>query len=209
MGRGWRLFLAAATVGFCARRCTAQSSGYDQPFRPQVHFSPQQNWTNDPNGLVYFHGEYHLFYQYNPFGDEWGHMSWGHAVSTDLLHWHELPVAIPEQDGMMIFTGSIVVDRDNSSGFCAPRRSAWSLSTPETATRRTGISNQNIAYSRDTGAPGRSMRRIRYSTCTWPTSVIRVFPGMTKEHRWVMAVSLPKEHKVRFYSSPDLKAWTQ
>ena len=113
--------LVTATVGFCTWTMHAQSSGYDQPFRPQVHFSPQQHWTNDPNGLVYFHGEYHLFFQYNPFGDEWGHMSWGHAVSTDLLHWHELPVAIPEQDGMMIFTGSVVVDRENTSGFCAPK----------------------------------------------------------------------------------------
>jgi sucrose-6-phosphate hydrolase SacC (GH32 family) len=83
---------------------------YQEPYRPQVHSSPREHWTNDPNGLVYFHGEYHLFFQFNPLGDEWGHMSWGHAVSTDLLHWHELPVAIPEKDGEMIFTGSVVVD---------------------------------------------------------------------------------------------------
>ena len=68
-----------------------------QPYRPQFHFSPQKNWTNDPNGLVYFDGEYHLFFQYNPFGDLWGHMSWGHAVSPDLVHWKELPVALPKR----------------------------------------------------------------------------------------------------------------
>ncbi len=110
-----------ASVAVC---CCAGQNGRDAGpgetanFRPQVHFSPQRNWTNDPNGLVYFEGEYHLFFQYNPFGDQWGHMSWGHAVSRDLLHWKELPVAIPEADGEMVFTGSVVVDEKNSSGLC-------------------------------------------------------------------------------------------
>src|SRR5262245_14743561 len=81
----------------------------DEPYRPQYHFSPRENWTNDPNGLVYFEGEYHLFFQYNPFGDQWGHMTWGHAVSRDLVHWDELAPAIPEENGIMIFTGSTVV----------------------------------------------------------------------------------------------------
>ena len=94
-----------------------------EPYRPQFHFSPQQNWTNDPNGLVWFDGEYHLFFQYNPFGDTWGHMSWGHAVSRDLLHWEELPVALAEENGVMIFTGSTVVDERNTSGFCAAGKS--------------------------------------------------------------------------------------
>src|SRR5215470_12078319 len=125
-----------------------QSGAYDQPYRPQVHFSPREHWTNDPNGLVYFEGEYHLFFQYNPFGDVWGHMSWGHAVSPDLLHWHELAVAIPEKDGEMIFTGSVVVDRENSSGFCAPGHACLvAIYTGHTATRQT----QNIAYSLDRG----------------------------------------------------------
>src|SRR5881398_3235425 len=112
--------MASLVVGFTALLAAAQSTGYDEPYRPQVHFSPRQHWTNDPNGLVYFRGEYHLFFQYNPFGDTWGHMSWGHAVSTDLLHWRELPVALPEQNGEMVFTGSVVIDEKNTSGLCAP-----------------------------------------------------------------------------------------
>ena len=85
-------------------------------YRPRFHFAPKRNWMNDPNGLVYFKGEYHLFFQYNPFGDQWGHMSWGHAVSRDLVNWEELPVAIPETEQEMIFSGCIVVDWDNISG---------------------------------------------------------------------------------------------
>lgn len=76
---------------------------YKEPFRPQFHFTPAKNWMNDPNGLVYRNGEYHLFYQYNPFGIKWGHMSWGHATSRDIVHWKHLPLAIPEDKKNMIF----------------------------------------------------------------------------------------------------------
>src|SRR3982751_3669305 len=111
--------IAGLVGGLAAGQGVTRAPGeYNQPLRPQYHFSPQKNWTNDPNGPVYFEGEYHLFFQYNPFGDIWGHMSWGHAVSPDLVHWKELPVALTEENGVMIFTGSTVVDRQNSSGFC-------------------------------------------------------------------------------------------
>ena len=111
-----------ASVFAASHFASAQTQTYDQPYRPQVHFSPERNWTNDPNGLVFYHGEYHLFFQYNPFGDTWGHMSWGHAVSRDLLHWRQLPLAIPEENGVMIFTGSVVIDHNDTSGLCKPAK---------------------------------------------------------------------------------------
>jgi fructan beta-fructosidase len=184
-----------------------QSPAYDQQYRPQVHFSPQKNWTNDPNGLVYFNHEYHLFYQFNPFGDEWGHMSWGHAVSKDLLHWQELPLAIPEENGTMIFTGSVVVDRENSSGFCAPKTSC--LVAIYTGHQVDGTRQaQDLAYSRDDGRTWTKyeknpvldlhLKDFRDPSVSWNDAT----------QRWVMAVSLPKEHKVRFYASKNLKEWT-
>ena len=183
---------------------------YDQPYRPQVHFSPREHWTNDPNGLVYFRGEYHLFFQYNPFGDQWGHMSWGHAVSPDLLHWRELPVAIAEKDGEMVFTGSVVVDRQNSSGFCAPGRECLvAVYTGDSDTPQGHRETQNIAYSLDNG---RSWIRYERNPVLDLHLVDFRDPSVSwneTTHRWIMAVSLPKEHKVRFYSSPNLKDWTQ
>lgn len=94
---------------------------YREPHRPQIHFTPERNWMNDPNGLIYHKGHYHLFYQYNPYGLCWGHMNWGHAVSRDLLHWKHRPVAIPETDSLHMFSGSAVIDYDNVTGFGSKR----------------------------------------------------------------------------------------
>src|SRR6516162_11632238 len=97
---------------------TVAQESYNQSWRPQYHFTPAKNFMNDPNGMVFYKGEYHLFFQYNPQGQVWGHMSWGHAVSTDMVHWKELGVAIPEDANYMIYSGSAVVDWNNSSGLC-------------------------------------------------------------------------------------------
>ena len=127
---------------------------YHEQFRPQFHFTAQRNWLNDPNGLVYFKGEYHLFYQYNPGGIEWGNMSWGHAVSSDLVHWEELPIALfPDSNGMC-FSGSALVDWNNASGL--QRYKDPVLVALYTGATDPGIPNakpfaQCLAYSHDRG----------------------------------------------------------
>lgn len=173
-------------------------------YRPNFHFSPQQNWLNDPNGLVYFDGEYHLFYQYNPFGNQWGNMSWGHAVSTDFLEWQELPVAIPVINGIAAFSGSAVVDWNNTSGFGINGE-------PPLVAIYTGAGNgqrQHIAYSNDKGR-------------TWTTyngnPVLNLFNNEFRDpkvfwyeptQKWIMVVSLGADKRIRFYQSSNLKNWT-
>ncbi len=181
-------------------------TSYREPFRPQFHFTPARNWMNDPNGLVHYDGEYHLFYQYNPFGIRWGHMSWGHAVSPDLVHWRHLPVAIPEAGGVMAFSGSAVVDWNNTSGFGSPGQ-------PPLVAVYTGhrpadeIQSQYVAYSTDRGR----------SWTVWEGNPV-LDPGWkdfrdpkvfwyAPDQRWVMVVALSAQQKVHFYGSPDLKQW--
>ena len=151
MSRYRRIVAAASAVIALAAApaaAVAQTPAYSEPYRPQFHFTPAQNWMNDPNGMVYYQGEYHLFFQYNPFGDTWGHMSWGHAVSKDLVHWKELPVAIPELGDEMVFSGSAVVDYGNTSGFGTtenpPMVAIYTAAKP-------GNQSQALAYSTDKG----------------------------------------------------------
>lgn len=103
---------------FAADHFPGQDSVYKEQKRPQVHYSARRGWINDPNGLIYYNNEYHLFYQHNPYGWAWGNMHWGHAVSKDLLHWKELPEAIyPFGEKDAAFSGSAVYDPLNTSGF--------------------------------------------------------------------------------------------
>lgn len=180
---------------------------YGEPFRPQFHFTPATNWMNDPNGLVFFKGEYHLFYQFNPFGDKWGHMSWGHAVSRDLVHWEHLPVALWEEDGVMIFSGSAVVDWKNSSGFGRNGEPPLVAIYTGHYTKRP-LQNQHIAYSTDRGRTwtkfaGNPVLDINEKDFRDP----KVF-WHEATRRWVMVVAWPVQRKVRLYASPDLKQWT-
>jgi len=177
---------------------------YQETYRPQFHFTPERNFMNDPNGMFYYKGEYHLFYQYNPFGNEWGHMSWGHAISRDLVHWSHQPVALREENGVMIFSGSAVVDWKNSSGFGSKREPPMvAIYTGHTSSNQ----HQSIAYSTDRG---RSWTKYAFNPVLdigkrdfRDPKVIWHKPS----GQWLMVVSLPTEKKVQFYRSPDLKEW--
>lgn len=180
-------------------------------WRPSLHFTPRQNWINDPNGLIWHAGEYHLFYQYNPQGDSWGHMSWGHAVSTDMIHWQELPVALPETEDWMIFSGSVVVDHAHTAGFGDGAQPAMVAIFTGSAQRpdEHGIyrQNQHLAWSVDKGR-------------TWQhhagNPVLDLGRGAFRDPkvlwhadsaRWVMLVSLAEDGALLFFTSHDLKTW--
>lgn len=222
---------AALLSAGCASRSPAPASApvHDEPYRPQLSFSPQRNWMNDPNGLVYLDGEYHLFYQYNPNQNTWGDMSWGHAVSTDLLHWTELPLALPvEKDAagkitQMFFSGSAVVDHANTSGFGQPGKPAmvaiYTAMFPQARTLngklvRAGTQAQSIAYSLDRGRtwtqyagnPVIPAPPARYAAEYREFRDPKMFwyePG----HKWVLATVAAQRHKALFYSSRDLVHW--
>jgi fructan beta-fructosidase len=186
---------------------TAQSSTfYEEKYRPQFHFTPPIHWMNDPNGLVYNNGEYHLFYQFNPFGNRWGHMSWGHAVSKDLIHWQHLPVAIPEEKDTMIFSGSCVVDHYNSSGF-AKQTGQIPMVAVYTAHIENLNQSQCLAYSLDGGRswtkyPANPVLDLHKKDFRDP-KVFWYAPG----NKWIMAAAWPIEKQVHFYTSTDLKQW--
>lgn len=116
----------------------------DEKYRPQIHYTPAANWINDPNGMVYADGIWHLYYQYNPYGNDWGNMSWGHAISTDLIHWEEKGVAMTPNQWGDIFSGSAIYDRDNVGGFGAGAILAF-------YTANGSHQQQCLAYSTDGG----------------------------------------------------------
>ena len=121
-----------------------------EPMRPTFHFTPARNWINDPNGLVWHDGEYHLFFQYNPLGSGWGNMSWGHAVSPDLVTWEELPVALEHTPTEAVFSGSVVVDRADTSGLGGNDGPAM-VAVYTSHDLLTGHQGQSVAWSTDNG----------------------------------------------------------
>lgn len=185
---------------------------YMEQHRPQFHFSPEAKWMNDPNGMVYYEGEYHLFYQYYPDSTVWGPMHWGHAVSTDLVHWEHLPIALYPDSLGYIFSGSAVVDWNNTSGLGQnnepPLIAIFTHHDPKgEKASRIDFQYQSIAYSNDKGRtwtkyegnpviPNPGIRDFRDPKVIW----IEDF------QQWIMVFAA--QNHVKFYGSPDLKTWT-
>jgi fructan beta-fructosidase len=174
---------------------------YKEPDRPQFHFTSKCGWLNDPNGLVYSNGEYHLFYQHNPYGWNWGNMHWGHAVSPDFVHWTELPIAIyPKAYGDWVFSGSAVVDTANSAGF--QRGTEPSLVAAFTSTGR----GECLAYSKDRG---RTWNEFTNNPAVKHAGRDPRLLWHEKTKRWVMAVYDEQigKRSIAFYTSRDLMFW--
>ena len=186
---------------------------YNEPHRPQIHFTPKEKWMNDPNGMVYYKGVYHLFFQYYPDSTVWGPMHWGHATSKDLIHWSEQPIALYPDSLGYIFSGSAVVDANNTSGFGkngkVPLVAIFTHHDPKGASaRKNDFQYQSIAYSLDEGKtwtkysgnpvvknPG--IRDFRDPKVIW----------FEEGKKWIM--TLATKDRVTFYSSRNLKNWTK
>lgn len=177
-----------------------------EPYRPLYHHTPAYGWMNDANGLVYKDGEYHLYFQYNPYGSVWGNMHWGHSVSTDLIHWEHLEPAIARDTMGHIFSGSTVVDKDNTAGFGANAIIAF-----YTSHKSIGVGHQRqqqcMAYSLDNG---RTYTKYEGNPVLTPFDGLEDFRDpkvfwYEPEQKWVMIVSADKN--MRFYTSKNLKEW--
>jgi fructan beta-fructosidase len=204
--------LISVTIAFIITSCevektTSNLSNFNEEFRPQVHFSPDSMWMNDPNGMVFYEGEYHLFYQYFPDSIVWGPMHWGHAISTDLIHWEHMPIAIKPDYNGWIYSGSAVVDWNNTTKFAENGTKPLIAIFTQHLQEDTGfVEQQSIAYSID---KGRSWKMFIDNPVLKDTSVVdfrdpKVF-WHNETGKWIMTLAC--RNHVRFYSSPNMKTW--
>lgn len=169
-----------------------------EQFRPIYHHTPNYGWMNDPNGMVYLDGEYHLFYQYNPYGSMWGNMHWGHAVSKNLTTWKELPVSIAQDHLGAIFSGSCVIDKENTSGFGKDAMIAFYTSAGEHQA-------QSMAYSLDKGRTFTKYDKNPILTSTNPDFRDPKVFWHEDTKKWIMILAAGQEMQI--YSSANLKEW--
>jgi len=177
---------------------------YQENNRPRYHFTPLKNWMNDPNGLIYYQGEYHLFFQYNPKDNGWGHMSWGHAVSTNLIDWKEIAIAIPEDSFGMKFSGSAVIDYQNTANF----KSVFNEDVMIAIFTTGGYSilqEQTIAYSHDYGRTFQLYDKNPVIPNILRKPDFRDPKVFWYTNKWVMLVTAG--NTLEFYSSTNLKQW--
>ena len=178
---------------------------YREPLRGQFHFSPKRGWNNDPNGMVFFNGEYHLFFQHNPYGWGWGNMHWGHAVSRDMVHWEELGDKLLPDDMGPMFSGSAVVDWKNTSGFGKDGQPPLVL----IYTAAGDPTVQGLAYSTD----GRNFTKYAGNPVVKQITGGNRDPKVMRHEptkKWVMVlyVEWQKKHTIHFFTSPNLREWT-
>ena len=183
------------------KQSSKYSFEYNETYRPLYHFTPQYGWMNDPNGMVYHDGVYHLFFQYNPYGARWGNMHWGHAISKDLVNWQYQPTAIAPDKLGAVFSGSAVIDHDNTAGFGKGAMIAIYTSAGERQT-------QSIAYSLD---GGKTFTKYEGNPVLTDANIIdfrdpKVF-WHAPSKQWVM--SLATTQTITFYGSKNLKEWTR
>ena len=188
-------------------RIAGEEEIYNEKYRPQYHFTTRRGWINDPNGMVFYKGKYHLFYQHNPAEREWENMHWGHAVSTDLLHWEELPVALHPDTIGTIFSGSAVIDYGNTAGYNAKDEPAmvafYTADHPKSQRQCMAYSlDEGLTFTKYEGNPIIDSYDKWQSHDTRDPKVFWYAPG----GHWVLVLNERNGHSI--YNSKNLKDWT-
>lgn len=178
----------------------------DHEYRPLFHYTPEKNWMNDPNGMFYDKGTYHLFYQYNPYGNNWGNMHWGHATSKDLISWEHQPIALEQEDNIMMYSGSAVVDRENTSGLGTEDN--YPIVAIYTAHHTDKpLQTQSIAYSLDGGYNWTKYEDNPVLNINSPNFRDPKVFWHQETRKWIMVVALSEKRKVQIYGSDNLLDW--